>query len=327
MLKLTVACKAWTLTNFAESCNGISKALPSDVRPYPNQKWPNLVQVFFALVLPFMVLWTTTTTLAGEEPYPDKSNTGVPASTVLTRYEGTLHITTDNQVVEGLEVIGNVVIEASNVTVKNSRIISGTPWHAVMIVDNAPGFTLMDCEIDGQSTTDNGFYGHGTILRSNIHGVENGMTIWGPSVIKDNFIHSLAATDEDPHFDGIQINGANDVSIVHNTVINEHEQTAAIIMGNTFSGLSNIVVDNNLLIGGGYTLYVDGRKGGGTVDDASIRITDNRIGGGRWGSFALYDQKPILSGNVLIKPPLPSAQDSPMRPRAEAISPYLNALR
>lgn len=279
------------------------------------------MQAFFALTLPLLFLWTATTAVASEDSYPDKSNTGVPASATLTRYEGTLRITTDNQVVDGMEVVGDIVIEANNVTIKNSRIISGTPWHAVMIADDAAGFTLMDCEIDGRSTTDNGVYGHGTILRTNIHSVENGMTIWGPSVIKDNFIHSLAATDEDPHFDGIQINGADDVSIIHNTVINEHGQTAAIIMGNTFSGLSNIIIDNNLLIGGGYTVYVDGRNGGGPVDDASIQIINNRIGGGYWGSFALYDQKPILSGNIMIKPPLPSAQDSPMRPRAEAPSP------
>ncbi len=288
---------------------------------YDHETWPHRVRSFFSPIWFPLLLLIATTALANEQPYPDKFNTGVPTSVTLTRYEGTLHITTDNQVVEGIEVVGDILVEAANVTIKNSKIISQTPWHAVAIDDNVTGFTLMDSEIDGRGTTGNGVYGHGTILRTNIYGVENGMTIWGPSVIKDNFIHSLAARDGDPHFDGIQINGADNVSIVHNTVINEHDQTAAIILGNTFSGLSNIIIDNNLLIGGGYTLYVDGRKGGGPVDDDSIQIINNRIGGGHWGSFALYDQKPILSGNIMIKPPLPSAKDSPMRPQIGASSP------
>ena len=47
------------------------------------------------------------------------------------------------------------------------------------------------------------------------------------------------------------------------------------MLDNYFSGLSNITVDGNRLVGGGYTVYLDGRFGGGTVDDASIQITNN----------------------------------------------------
>ncbi|WP_310424066.1 M10 family metallopeptidase C-terminal domain-containing protein, partial [Mycoplana sp. BE70] len=52
------------------------------------------------------------------------------------------------------------------------------------------------------------------------------------------------------------------------------------------------------LIGGGYTVYLDGRKGGGTVDDGSIKIVNNQIGTGQWGKFAFYDDNPVVSGNT-----------------------------
>ncbi|HUH49205.1 MAG TPA: calcium-binding protein, partial [Mycoplana sp.] len=52
------------------------------------------------------------------------------------------------------------------------------------------------------------------------------------------------------------------------------------------------------LVGGGYTVYLDGRKGGGTVDDASIKIINNQIGTGQWGKFAFYDDNPVVSGNT-----------------------------
>ncbi|MCA1405750.1 calcium-binding protein [Ensifer sp. IC3342] len=229
--------------------------------------------------------------------FPDASNTGVPQGTTLTRYVGTLHITTDNAVISNLEVFGDIIIDAKNVTIQNTKVISNTPWHAIRVMDDATGFTMMDSEIDGGGTTVNGVLGQGTFLRTDIHGVENGINITGPSLIQDNFIHSLAG-GPDAHFDGIENNGASNVQILHNTIINDHGQTAAVMLNNEFGGLSNIRIDGNQLVGGGYTVYLDDRKGGGAVDDASISITNNQIGGGQWGDFALYGNQPVLYGNV-----------------------------
>ncbi|MCA1442184.1 hypothetical protein I6F07_18605 [Ensifer sp. IC4062] len=229
--------------------------------------------------------------------FPDASNTGVPIGTKLTPYKGTLHVTKDNTVISSLEVLGDIVVEAKNVTVKNTRVISDTPWHALRIMNEAKGFTLMDSEIDARGATVNAIYGFGTILRSNIHHAENGMTIWGPSTVRGNFIHDLHGGETDPHFDGIEINGGQNIDIIGNTVINDHGQTSAIMMANHFAGLSDITINCNRLVGGGYTVYLDGRKGGGTVDDASISIINNQIGGGHWGDFALYDEQPVMFGN------------------------------
>jgi hypothetical protein len=92
--------------------------------------------------------------------------------------------------------------------------------------------------------------------------------------------------------------GQSNITIRHNTVVNEHDQTAAIMMNNDFGGLSNITIEDNRLIGGGYTVYLDDRFGGGAVDNSSIRITDNIVDGGHWGDFALYGSHPVVSGNV-----------------------------
>ncbi|MFD1329748.1 calcium-binding protein, partial [Mycoplana ramosa] len=39
-------------------------------------------------------------------------------------------------------------------------------------------------------------------------------------------------------------------------------------------------------------------KGGGTVDDASIKIINNQIGTGQWGKYSFYHDKPVVSGNT-----------------------------
>lgn len=219
------------------------------------------------------------------------------APTAETPYIGTYHVMEDGVVVDGVEVHGNIVIDAKNVTMTHIKLVSGTPWHGLRVMPEATGFTLRDSEIDGRGTTVNGVLGFGRYFHNDIHDVENGINVTGPTDIRDNFIHDLRG-GKDAHFDGIEINGADHVTIVHNTIINPHEQTSAIMLDNYFTGLSEIVVDGNRLIGGGYALYIDGRFKGGAVDSASIKIVNNVIGGSVWGNFALYGNTPVLSGNI-----------------------------
>jgi hypothetical protein len=240
--------------------------------------------------------------------YPDKTNTGIPSGLFLRPSDGEVRIVTDNAVVEGLEIIGSIFVEATNVTIRNSRIVPEAGAAAISITPTSTGFSLIDSEIIGDGKTQNGASGFGTFLRNNIHGFENGLNLSGPSLVTDNYIHRMAGSPE-AHFDGIEINSGSGIIIRHNTVINDQGQTSAVMLDNWAGGLSDIVVDDNLLIGGGYTLYLDGRFGGGAVDEPSIQITNNRIGKGSWGDFALYDSKPTMFGNVALDPqssPAPS---------------------
>lgn len=233
---------------------------------------------------------------------PSRADHWVPAKagladpSKLTQFRGTYYATVDNATVSDLEIQGNIVIEARNVTMRNVRLISEVPWHALRVMEDATGFTLEDSEIDGAGRAVNGVYGFGSFLRNDIHGVDNGINVIAPSTIRDNYIHDFR-TSTDGHYDGIEINGGHDIQIVHNHIVNDHDQTSAVMMNNEFSGLSNISIENNRLVGGGYTIYLDGRKGGGRVDDASIRIIGNQIAGGRWGNFAFYGSRPVVEGN------------------------------
>ncbi|WP_341486491.1 hypothetical protein [Pararhizobium sp. A13] len=237
-------------------------------------------------------------TLANMFGFPDASTTGVSVG-ALTQYNGTYYVTEDNANISNLEVHGNIVIEAKNVTMTNIKLVSETPWHALRVMDDATGFTLQDSEIDGAGSTVNAIYGAGTFLRNDLHDMDNGINVVGPSDIRDNYIHDFRG-GADAHYDGVEINGGggHDINVIHNTIINAHTQTSAVMMNNEFGGLSNITVEGNRLSGGGYTVYLDGRKGGGTVDDASIKIINNQIGNGYWGDFSLYDHKPVVHGNV-----------------------------
>ncbi|WP_222857289.1 hypothetical protein [Rhizobium herbae] len=215
----------------------------------------------------------------------------------MTKYNGTLHITEDNAVISNMDITGDIVIDADNVTLNNIKLTSTGAWSAVNVMDGATGFTLQNSEIDGKGLSQNGVYGHGTFVGNDIYGVENGITVSGPSDIRDNYIHNFLGTAE-AHYDGIEVNAGHDIDIVHNTVVVDHGQTSAVMLDNYFGGLSNITVENNRLAGGGYTVYLDDTFGGGAVDDGSIKIINNQVGDGQWGDFALYGNNPVMYGNT-----------------------------
>jgi len=230
--------------------------------------------------------------------FPDATNTGLPDGVTLLP-SGSISIDKPGVTISGLDIKGTVYINAANVTLEDCKITSNA-FYIVKIKDGVTGVTVQDCEINGTGANNegsNGIAGQGTFLRNNIYNVENGITIQGNnSVIQDNYIHNLKASGS-PHYDGIQIDGGvSNVTISHNTVINDYGQTSAVMIDNYFGPVSNVKVDGNLLIGGGYTIYSDGQFTGGSI--TGVSITNNHIGGAQWGDTYFRGNSPAYSGNV-----------------------------
>src|SRR5690606_6135146 len=98
-----------------------------------------------------------------------------------------------------------------------------------------------------------------------------------------NYIHDLIGYMDDPHYDGINIDASN-VTVKRNTVIVDHSQTSALMVSSDWGTVRNVLVEDNLLIGAGYTVYaVTGSAGPGTLVD--VRFVDNHLGKGHWGTF------------------------------------------
>jgi hypothetical protein len=230
--------------------------------------------------------------------FPDATNTGVSAGVDLTPYNGDLVINTPGAVISGLDIQGTVFIEAPNVTLEDCQITSASYW-VVEITGGNDGVTVQNCTINGVGTGEgsSGIEGTGTFLNNNIYNVENGITLdGGDTLIQGNYIHDLLASGS-PHYDGIQIDGdVSNVTISGNTVINPWTQTSAVMIDNYFGPISNIFVDNNLLVGGGYTIYVDAQFNNSPVSD--VWITNNHMGPGYWGITDFNRTSPVYEGNV-----------------------------
>jgi hypothetical protein len=256
---------------------------------------PSCLAVFVCAALALNLRFAEAGSTAG---WPDATNTGVPASVTLTPYFGKLVVNTAGAVISGLDIHGSVTINAPNVTLQNCKITDPL-FYVVYVNESATGVTIQDCTIDGVGTGNDGsigINGSGTFLRNNIYNVENGISPGSNSVIQDNYIHDLLASGA-AHYDGIQIDGGqSNVTISHNAIINTHNQTSAVMIDNWAGPISNVKVDNNLLVGGGYTIYVDAQFNSSPI--TGVSITNNHMGSGGFGITNFNRTNPAYTGNV-----------------------------
>lgn len=229
--------------------------------------------------------------------FPDATNTGVKDGVTLTK-SGSLYITEPGVTIENLDITGTIYVSADNVTIQNVRVTS-SEFYVIKIASGVTGAVVQDSEINGVGTGNEGstgIAGQGTFLRNDIYNVENGFAVQGDNtLIKDNYVHDLQASGS-PHYDGIQIDGGvSDVVISHNTIINDHGQTAAVMIDNYFGPISNIKVDGNLLVGGGYTVYSDGQFDGGSI--TGVSFTNNHLGEGQYGYKSFVNNTPVWENN------------------------------
>jgi len=251
--------------------------------------------------------------------YPDATNTGVPAGTTLRRVPQDLTsgpgwtwdsrgwiATSDGAVVENLIIDGHVEVYGKNVTVRNNRILqSGENWAVALRTTTNATVANNDIGVLGTPRLMVGvkdIYGDSTgiqVLRNNITNTSTGVQIYS-GLIADNYIHDMGYKSGD-HINGTTSNGGTTMmTIRHNTILNKYGQTDAISLFQDSDIEANRLITDNLVAGGGYTIYGgDNERFGKTYN---IQITNNRFStlyypnGGSYGPIAAFDKNG--SGNV-----------------------------
>jgi cell wall-associated NlpC family hydrolase len=245
--------------------------------------------------------------------FPDATNTGprvaslrsvpsqVSSGPGWSWSNGGVEISGAGTVFAGYSVAGTVDVTASNVTVKDDKITATGDGFGVAI-RHASSTTIQDCDISSPSAGDGrlmvaikDIYGDASGTRvtgNNIWHTSTGVQI-GSGLIEGNYIHDMGFQDGD-HLNGTTSNGSTTALVIrHNTVFNSHDQTDAISLFEDFGTEGNVLITNNLVAGGGYTIYGGQNPGGPRA--FNIRITDNRFAtiyfpqGGYWGPVAAFD--------------------------------------
>ena len=215
--------------------------------------------------------------------FPSASSTGVPSGATLTPGGG-LTINAAGAVVDGREITGAVVVNAPNVTIRNSRIRSNA---FRVIENNSTGLVIEDSEIinrpvAGQPNCHNGIgWGNFTMRRVEITGCENAVDVGGGTVVfEDSYVHDLDTVGPSyvwgnrPHTDGIQGAGDN-VTVRHNWIDPSPGSgvTAGIIMMQGSDNPRSYRIEDNYIDGRGasYAIYAP------RVQTAGVVINRNRL--------------------------------------------------
>jgi hypothetical protein len=243
---------------------------------------------------------------ADRHGWPGPDDTGVPKGTKLTRMEGAqTALATPGEVVDGKDVTGCLTITASNITLRRFRVSGCSREPVISVGYGLSGIRIEDCEIDGGNLNPNasavGYDGY-SIRRCDIHGTGSGLHMTNNVVIEDNWVHDLHE-GEDSHNDAVLTNGGAHLVVRHNTLENAHTQTAVVALYGDLDAVVDVVVENNLLDGGGYAVYggsVPGKRF--SAQAAGVRFTGNHFGqtffpkGGKFGPVSGFD--PGRPGNA-----------------------------
>src|SRR5580693_627576 len=261
--------------------------------------------------------------------FPDATNTGVPAGMSLrsvpaevsrgpgwsSNSQGDVEVSGNGAVFAGYSVHGYVDVTGSNVTVKDNAISnSGNDINGdgVNLTGNPSNVTIEDNTISSPygSHGENGVFAGikdvtgeamGTrVLGNNIADASTGVQLY-IGLIEDNYIHDEALASSESHLNGTTSNGSTvPLTIQHNTVFNPNGQTDAVSLFEDFGVEANVVINDNLLAGGGYVVYGGQNPGGPQAHN--IQITNNRFStiyypqSGYYGYITAFD--PHAPGNV-----------------------------
>ncbi|WP_432570280.1 right-handed parallel beta-helix repeat-containing protein [Kineococcus sp. SYSU DK005] len=224
---------------------------------------------------------------------------GARAQRVLT---GDQVITRDGTVLDGVQVDGCVVVKADDVVIRNSKVNCRRQGRqvAVQVADGARNLLVEDTEIDATGADVGVGWGNYTLRRVNVHGSADGAR-WGSNVlIEDSWIHDMSRQDG-LHSDALQTTSGSNVVIRRNVLdpSNGGDPLNAAIMVGTETGsrkLENVVVEDNRLGGGSYTVNV---RGDVTVSGLVFRrntFEDNS----RYGAVIAPTGKDVtFTGNVM----------------------------
>jgi hypothetical protein len=249
----------------------------------------------------------------GAGSYPTPSTTGVPAGATLTPLQPNgvdedgdpLYRASAGEVIDHRILTTGIDIEGDGVVIKDSEIY-GT-------ISNGEGhwrYTVLDSTIgapDGQGCNSNVAlqFDDYTALRVRVRNFADAFRATTPDgtsdiVIKDSFV-KLCSNPGD-HSDGFQgYYGGGNVVIVHNTIDQRSAPSATAPIFNSDAS-KGIVVHDNLLAGGSFTIRIDS-------DGTSSIVTDNKVVDGAWQYGPVHGVGPddqsdcallVWHGNTLV---------------------------
>ena len=215
------------------------------------------------------------------ESRPGPHNTGPTQPDLLAPSESVL-VTTDGAAIENLDIAGGIRVRANNVTIRNVRIDGTGQIYGIKVDSDFVGTVVEDVEITGAANA-GVFAKSGVVLRRlHIHHVQaDAIKLEGfdGTLVEGSWWHHLGLA-EGTHADGIQIRKGSNFVLRGNFSdmpkgLDGTSSNSAFIIGSALSPIDNILIEDNWLNGGNYTIYV---LESGFGPPTNVRVTHNWFG-------------------------------------------------
>lgn len=275
--------------------------LNSPVKP-PSGFWRSLFSRNKRVLLPLLLCsFTSISFSAVALEKPGESNTGpTSAESALTKYSGSYTVSSSGTVIEGVILNGTLTISASNVTVRNF-ILRTDSYYGIQIKDGATGIVIEDGLIENMQSA--------AIMGSNFTARRLEIRNSGADAIKPeynfliegNWLHHLGYNIS-AHADGVQIVSGGNGVIRGNFFdmppeLDGYRNSQCFMIQTNNSGVDNILIEQNWINGGGYSVQVRD-KGNGYGAPTNVRILNNRFGTDYLYGIWRLDGNPVTEGNV-----------------------------
>lgn len=206
--------------------------------------------------------------------WPNADSTGVQAGVKLAKRHGEILVKKSGTVIENIDLVGDIRVEANNVTVRNVRITNvgiddGPTYWGVMQWMGYSGLVVEHVDIIGSAKQELtmgvvSFGGKVTVRYADISGVSKKAIETSRGLLEENYLHSPHNFKQaDGEVDLIRVSGGpsagGSLTIRHNTILNPLPVTSAVgVYSESGNPAHDMLVENNFIGGGGYSLYAGG---------------------------------------------------------------------
>lgn len=205
-------------------------------------------------------------------------------------------------------ITGCLSIEAPNVTISNVQIActsgktgEGANGTGVIKIEDGASATINQVAIDGMSGVHACIWHQGTSMTAtavNCHGVDDGIFSWADTsysattgdhfTIKDSYFHDFTTKTANGHIDGYQTEGAANGVINHNTYYmtsdDGNSTDSAIAIWNSIKSSHDITVSNNLIAGGGFSVYAEDYNPSESNPSGGLTVTNIAFSGNKFST-------------------------------------------
>ena len=231
---------------------------------------------------------TVTPTVPEAADKPGPTNTGVPLGTKLTVVHGSVTVTKAGTVIDSKDIKGQLIIMASNVTVKRSLIEGAKGQDASVDIKSGTNILIEDSEVTDTYPAignDDMRVTNATVRRLNIHGGVDGIKLFSNSTVSGSWIHGLTYFANDPgqsdghtHNDAIQILGGSNFHVSGNWLDSGTNDNSAIQVTQDIGTISALFISGNWADGGSCSFKFSGHSPNGQIPLYGVTVVNNRFG-------------------------------------------------